>query len=285
LKSNGSPKGDTAVCPALIKTVHLVTDFNKALYLDRQSLTFRPNLVFVETNGDIVFQINEIGLKGDARDGARKLAVVWGDSVVFCVGKGWPCLLDDLASGYQVLNGGIEGDHYVNILRRASEFNRRHDVALNLLMLGWHPFQRIRRRWTRRPANRTLRPDLTAFLEQTPNTVVLTMPTALNRGIIDRDLSWSFVGGDNPDTAFSFYGRARYSINIQRETFDYIVERNAIARDVCVRRGVRVVDLFAAFDTERVVDFRQDFVDVVHPRIRAYPAIARAVYDGISDLM
>jgi lysophospholipase L1-like esterase len=263
----------------------LVTDFNKALYLDRQSLAFRPNLVFVETNGDIVFQINEIGLKGDARDGARKLAVVWGDSVVFCVGKGWPCLLDDLASGYQVLNGGIEGDHYVNILRRASEFNRRHDVALNLLMLGWHPFQRIRRRWTRRPANRTLRPDLTAFLEQTPNTVVLTMPTALNRGIIDRDLSWSFVGGDNPDTAFSFYGRARYSVNIQRETFDYIVERNAIARDVCVRRGVRVVDLFAAFDTERVVDFRQDFVDVVHPRIRAYPAIARAVYDGVSDLM
>jgi lysophospholipase L1-like esterase len=286
LKSNGSPRSDTgAVCPTPIKTVHLVGDFNKALYLDRQSLAFRPNLVFVETNGDIVFEINEIGLKGDARDRSRKLAVVWGDSVVFGIGRGWPCLLDDLASGYQVLNGGIEGNHYANILRRASEFNRRHDVALNLLMLGWHPFRRIRRRWTRRPANRTLRPNLTAFLEQTPNTVVLTMPTALNGKIIDWDLSWSFVAGDDPDTRFSFYGGARYSINIQREAFDYICERNAIARDVCGRRGVRVIDLFATFDTERVGDFRQDFHDVVHPRIRTYPAIARAVYDGITDLM
>ena len=271
--------------PAIFKTVHLVTDFNKTYYLDRQSLAFCPNLVFVETTGDIVFEINEIGLKGDARDSARKLAVVWGDSVVFGIGKAWPCLLDDLAPGYQFLNGGIEGDHYANILRRASAFNRQHDVALNLLMLGWHPFQRIRRRWTRRPANRTLRPDLAAFLEETPNTVVLTMPTALNRKIIKRDLSYSFIGDHDPDTYFTFYGAAQYSLDIQRETFDYIVERNAIAREVCARHGVRVVDLFESFNTEKVADFRQDFMDVVHPRMRAYPAIARVVYDGIADLI
>jgi len=271
--------------PTRFKTVHLVSDFNKSLYLDRQSLAFRPNLVFIEPSGEIVFQINEIGLKGDDRDGARKLAVVWGDSVVFGIGQGWPCLLDELAPGYQFLNGGIEGDHYVNILRRASAFNRRHQVALNLLMLGWHPFQRIPRRWTRRPANRNLRSDLATFLEQAPNTVVITMPTALNRKILKEDLSFSFVTEHDPDRYFTFYGVAKYSIDIQRETFDYIVERNAIAREVCASRNVRVVDLFEALNTERVSDFRRDFMDVVHPRISAYPAIAWALYDGIADLL
>lgn len=269
----------------LFKTVHLVSEFNKSFYVNRQSLAFRPNLVFIEETGKIVFEINELGLKGDARDPTRQLVVVWGDSVVFGIGKGWPCLLDELAPGYQFLNGGIEGDHYLNILRRAGAFNRQHDAVLNLLMLGWHPFQRIRRRWTRRPANRTLRADLMAFLAETPNTVLLTLPTALNRKIINQDLSDSFVTEHDPIRYFTFFGAARYSVSIQRETFDYIVERNAIAREVCASLNVRVVDLFDVFNTERVADFRRDFMDVVHPRIQAYPAIARAVHDGIADLL
>jgi lysophospholipase L1-like esterase len=271
--------------PDVFKTVHLVSDFNKSRYLNRQSLGFRPNLVFVEETGKIVFEINEVGLKGEARDATRQLVVVWGDSVVFGIGKGWPGLLDELAPGYQFLNGGIEGDHYLNILRRATAFNRQHDVALNLLMLGWHPFQRIRRRWTRRPANRTLRADLIAFLAETPNTVVLTMPTALNSKIIKQDLSNSFITEHDPIRYFTFYGAARYSVSIQQETFDYIVERNAIAREVCALRNVRIIDLFQVLNTERVADFRQHFMDVVHPRIQAYPAIARSVYDGIADLL
>ncbi len=270
--------------PTHFKTVHLVSDFNKSVYLDRQSLAFRPNLVFIEPTGEIVFQINEIGLKGDDRDSTRKLAVVWGDSVVFGTGKGWPCLLDEFAPGYQFLNGGIEGDHYLNILQRASAFNRRHEVALNLLMLGWHPFQRIPR-WTRRPAHPTLRRDLTAFLEQTPNTVVVTMPTALNKRMIAQDLASSFITENDPDTHFIFFGIAEYSINNQREVFDYIVQRNAITREVCAARNIRVVDLFEVFNTEKLADYRRDFVDVVHPRIRAYRAIAQAVYDGIADLI
>src|SRR5207302_1038041 len=101
-----------------------------------------------------------------------------------------------LAPGYQFLNGGVEGDPYKNILRRASEFNERHRVALNLLMLGWHLF--VPSWWARRPTlsdgaeakricngNEELRAQLTSFLERTPNTVLLTVPTALNRRIVD----------------------------------------------------------------------------------------------------
>jgi len=291
--------------PARLRRVQLVaeSDVFKALYLDRERLSLRPDLVFVDRTGKIIFQTNEVGLKGDAVDPCRRLAVVWGDSVVFSSGRGWPCLLDALAPSHQFLNGGLDGDPYANILRRTSEFNRQHKVALNLLMLGWHPF--LPERTVRRPhrhtwsigrngapvemhldraGNENLRRDLAAFLERMPETIVLTMPTALNRRIIDQDLSAYLVDGDD-ETGFRFLGYIPYRIDTQRQGFEHIVERNAITRDVCDRLGVRVIDVFAAFDTENLADFREHFVDVLHLRPRSYPLVARIVHDGIKDLL
>ena len=259
-----------------MKTVHLMLDHHacKLLYYDNESQALRPQLVFVDGAGSIVFETNEIGLKGDAPDSDRKLAVAWGDSVVFGIGWGWPCLIDGLAPGYQFLNGGIEGDFYANILRRAGELNRRRSVALNLVMLGWHPL----------PDNRNLRSALTAFLQETENAVILTIPTALNRRLADQDLSPYFSNGGLED-GFSFSGNLRYSLDLQRTAFDYIVERNQIARDCGRRAGAPLVDLFAAFDTELAADFREDFLDIMHLRPSAYPKIAAAVYQGIKDLL
>src|ERR1044071_6576496 len=100
-----------------LRTIHVIDDNSswgtvQDLYLDKDANCLRPNLTFVNSTGAVAFETNEIGLKGDAIDPARRLAVVWGDSVVFGVGRGWPCLLDDLVPGYQFLNGGIEGDSY-----------------------------------------------------------------------------------------------------------------------------------------------------------------------------
>jgi lysophospholipase L1-like esterase len=234
----------------------------------------RPRLVFVGADGSIHFEINEVGLKGDTLDDRRKLVVVWGDSVVFSAGRGWPCLLDSLAPGYQFLNGGIEGDPYTNILRRAHEFNRQRAVELNLLMLGWHPL----------PDNRNVRSALTDFIEKTPNTVLFTMPTALNRRIADQDLS-SYLKPRDTDNLFTFCGDLPYSREAQYIGFNYIVERNEIIRETAVRMNVRMVDLFARFDTERLDDFRQDFIDMIHLRASAHPKIVRAVYEGIKDLL
>ena len=138
--------------PSGLRTVLPVadTDVFKALYYDREQAALRPNLTFIDLNGQIVFETNEVGLKGDPIDASRKLAVVWGDSVVFGSGRSWPWLLDPLAPGWQFLNGGLDGDPYSNIFRRAAEFNGRHPVALNLLMLGWHHFVPARSEW--RPA-------------------------------------------------------------------------------------------------------------------------------------
>lgn len=259
-----------------MKTVHLTLNYAacKLLYYDKETEAMRPRLVFVGDDGSIHFEINEVGLKGDALDDTRKLVVVWGDSVVFSAGRGWPCLLDSLAPGYQFLNGGIEGDPYTNILRRAYEFNRQRAVELNLLMLGWHPL----------PDNRNVRSALTDFIEKTPNTVLFTMPTALNRRVVGQDLSPYLTPGD-ANNAFTFCGDLPYSRKHQYISYNYIMERNEIIRNTAARMNVRMVDLFAAFDTEKLDDFRQDFIDMIHLRASAHPKIVRAVYEGIKDLL
>src|SRR5436853_6844247 len=96
------------------KTVHLIPADAaiKRLCFDETTRTLRPNMVLVDRRGAVVFEINELGLKGAARDPSRKLAVMWGDSVVFGIGRSWPCLIDGMAAGYQFLNGGIEADPY-----------------------------------------------------------------------------------------------------------------------------------------------------------------------------
>ena len=51
-----------------MKTVHLMLDHHacKLLYYDNEMRALRPQLVFVDGDGSIVFEINEVGLKGDA---------------------------------------------------------------------------------------------------------------------------------------------------------------------------------------------------------------------------
>ena len=304
------------------KTVHLIPKDAaiKRLCFDDATQRLRPNLVLVDRQGSVVFEINELGLKGAARDPARKLAVVWGDSVVFGVRWSWPCLLDELAPGYQFLNGGIEADPYHNILRRAAEFNRSHEVDLNILLLGWHtvdaavlqrnqqqqqrPVTGLGRiaaaiRSFRQPSppppaaaphpsaaadNHRVRAALAEFLESTPNAVLVTMPTALNRDIVGQDLSPYFRAGGR-DRVFYFAGDLPYSLEVQRYLFDLISERNAIVREQARLTGARLVDLAAAFDTEGLADFREDFFDVLHLRPRAYPKAAAAVYSRIRDLL
>lgn len=288
------------ISPATLRTVHVsaVAEVLKPLYYDSGQAAMRPNLVFVDPSGAVICETNEAGLKGGALDPRRKLAAVWGDSVVFGSGWGWPCLLDGLAPGWQFLNGGIEGDHYANILRRASDFNHRYPVELNLLMLGWHPFvplppgerrsryrlPGVAERQRLRPGNKTIRTDLIRFLEATPNTVVLTTPTALNPQIVDSDLSSFLVDGDDR-TAFRFMGEVRYQIAGQRQGFEHIAERNTIAREACGKLGIRLIDLFAAFDTKGLADFREHFIDMIHFRPSAYPLVAQRVYEDIKDLL
>ena len=171
-------------------------------------------------------------------------------------------------------------------------------------MLGWHHFvparQVIRAAprprwlvwnndppeeiWEPRSGNENLQGELTSFLQRVPNTIVLTTPTALNRQIIDRDLSPYFVAGTD-ETGFRFLSGLPYQTDAQRQGFEHIAERNDIARAVCAGLGVRLVDVCAAFDTERSAEFREHFYDVLHFRPRSYPLLTRFIYAEIKDLL
>src|SRR6266576_2623013 len=127
----------------LLKTVYSVpTDYGafQSLYLDSevQPRRLRRNLVFLNSDGSLNFETNDLGLKGGPVDPSRKQAVVWGDSVAFGLQGGWPALLDALVPGYQFLNGGIEGDGWNTVLERAVQFNTELALSLNVVMPGWH---------------------------------------------------------------------------------------------------------------------------------------------------
>jgi hypothetical protein len=258
-----------------LKTVHyfdmrLGAGGLQAIYLDREANRLRPNLSFVHEDPRWGFEINEIGFKGDALDAERKLAVVWGDSVVFGAGPGWPCLLDRFLDGYQFLNGGIEGDHYQNILTRAINLNSERPIALNVILLGWHNVE----------SNAGIADDLQAALLQIPNAALVTMPTALNRTL--GDISDKFVStADWLTDGFYFQESEEYSIAWQQRRLNHIMERNQIVREVAKIAGVPMIDLFAALDTEDASDFRENFFDIYHPRSNAYLKIAGVVGEGL----
>jgi lysophospholipase L1-like esterase len=262
-----------------IKTVYrmggLTTTYLQDLYLDRERNWLRPDLAFVDDDGLLLFETNEIGLKGEALDPVRKLSVVWGDSVVFGIGAGWPSLLNSLVPGYQFLNGGIEGDQYEAILQRALRLNRVRPVALNLVLLGWHHIGN----------NRDLSKNLSITLGEIPNIVLVTMPTALNKNIMEHDLREYFeIPGDY---SFHFTGNwpEGYSTELQKRIYAHIRERNAITREVAKAMSVPLIDLYKEFDTSLVPDFRQEFFDFYHPRPSAYPRIAQVVASDLRRLL
>ena len=263
--------------PDNVKMVHLIPEHGgefQALYLDREANWLRPNLRFVRDDGTIRFETNEIGLKGDPVDPNRKLVVVWGDSVVFGIGRGWPELLNDYFPEYQFLNGGIEGNSYAQVLERAVKLNQRLSISLNLIMIGWHPTD----------DNQNVKTDLIKSTGSITNPIFMTMPTALNKDVIEKDLTEYFRSG-TATHGFTFMGNLKYSVSTQIELYQHIAARNQIIRQTAAELAVPLIDMFAAFDTTRLPDFREHFFDVPHPRPSAYPRLAIVVADAITPLI
>jgi hypothetical protein len=247
-------------------------------YLDRETNTLIPNLVFLDQNGQILFETNEVGLKGEKLDPARQLAIVWGDSVIFALGQGWVHLLNSYNTKFQFLNGGIEGINFKDILKRAVEMNEKlGNVALNVVFPGWHDHGH----------NAGLREALLSSLPKMRNPVLANMPTALNERIINEDISPYFSPTSSIafEDGFNFYGSYEYSIHLQKEIYEFLIERNTIIKDVAIELNLPFIDVFTAFESSSLPDFTQYFFDVMHPRIGAFPKFATTVYQGIKHLV
>jgi hypothetical protein len=261
-----------------VRTVHFwqqqTSGTLQDLYHDIVNNCLRPNLTFVSNSGDILFETNEIGLKGDSVDPNRRLAVVWGDSVVFGKRHGWPCLLDGMIPGYQFLNGGIEGNPYYKVLERAVRLNEQTDVALNLILLGWHDIGQ----------NTNVATDLRTALDRISNPVLATMPTSLNPKMIESDISELLKEEGDEEEVFGYFG-VPYSVEHQKWMFEHILERNRIIRDIASERGLPLIDLFAHLASERMEDFRQEFFDPWHPRPSVYPKLAQIIGEAIQPVV
>lgn len=246
------------------------------MYVEPAVKWLRPNLAIVAPSGEILWQSNALRLKGPDVENDAPIAVVWGDSVVFgCHERGWPEMLNDYAENYTFLNGGFEGIGYVDVLSRVVEFNRTYRVSFNVVFPGWYPTD----------GNREFGTHLNAALEHIPHAVLLTLPTCLNEGMIDSDISSFFRRGSGPNDMFTFWGADGYSIAEQKQLFAHVRQRNDIIRKVAEHTKTPLVDLFAALDSSRLADFREEFFDVSHPRPSAYGKFASVLWEGIAPLI
>jgi len=248
----------------------------KAIYYDTESTWLRPNLCMVDPNGNVLWQTNAMCLRGPDVEAGARIGVVWGDSVVFCVyERSWPEMLSDFAEDCVFLNGGVEGVDYVTVLEHAIDFNVKRKAAVNVILTGW---ERIGR-------NASLPDDLRAALKSIPNAVLATMPTSLNARIINTDIRNAFVSDASRPDFFRFLGKHAYSLDAQRLFFAHICQRNEMIRAVANETGTPLVDLFSAFDSSQLADFRECFFDVSHPRPTAYKKIASIVWETVGPLL
>ena len=118
---------------------------NKALYCDPTTNWLYPDRVIMDLEGHALWQSNGLRLKGPDVEPGRRIAVVWGDSVVFGVCPTWPDIftswpetINEFSPDCTFLNGGIEGIQYTDVIKRAIQFNCEHDVVVNIVVLGWH---------------------------------------------------------------------------------------------------------------------------------------------------
>jgi hypothetical protein len=255
-----------------VKTVHVITESGgsglQSLYLERTGSRLVPDLVFLDQNGRVTFETNSLGLRGPEPDAKKRLGVVWGDSVVFSSThvRSWPELIDEELGGWTFLNGGIEGSTYTSILERAILLNAQRHVDLNVVLLGWHPF----------PDNGAVWGTLEESLRAIPRCVLATQPTSLNPAIADTDLR-TFFRKTIDREHYGFWTHMPYSVELQREWFDYILERNRIIRAVAHDTKTPLIDLYQILDSSALSDFRTYFFDVGHPREEIYPLLASTV--------
>lgn len=241
----------------------------QSFYIEEGRTRLKPNRVLL-VNGRPWFETNAYGLKGEDPIPGKRLMVVWGDSVVFGIARGWPELLNDTWTEWQVFNGGLEGDHVRNIIHRAVRMNRELAIDANVVFPGWHPSgtQHV-------PVNDELEETLRAGLPEIPNAILSTVPTVLRTELIESGrVIEAVAAAESPFGPFGLWGRLEPEPGSIRLLYDRLQERNEIVRRVAEGDGLPLVDWAAAMEEATGDDFREDFFDAGHPRPSAYPKIA-----------
>lgn len=219
----------------------------------------------------LVWQTNSLGLRSPEPIRGRKLAVIWGDSVIFgapCCGGSW---ISELDGEFQMLNGGVPGSPLYATLDRMQRLNETVDIDLNIVVAGWYPGS-----LELGPQNAGLRDYLGQQAERCNGPVALaTTPTSLNPAIVDHDLR--IYSQDTPRFIWDF------EPGVARAWLGGISERNEIVRDLGSELGLPVFDWFELMRTTSLDDFRTDFIDFGHFRSCAMPKVVAAWRDWLDQ--
>lgn len=259
-------KRDHAIREVIMQDPSWSSWYSQLLYMNETRTGLKPNVAVYRGSGgdaEFLFEINSDGFKGGEIDRSRKLAAVWGDSVVWGEREGWVAGLNQLFPEYHFINGGIQGDPLENIAARAIEANCRMEISVNIIYPGWHS--------RRRPSS--VRETLDRMIDLVPNAVLCTVFTSLNRKFIARDMSHVFAA----ESPFYFFGNWPYSPEAAKKIYSEITAQNDIVREVARERGAACLDLFERFYNEDMNEFKRDFYDVCHLRISAFPKVQRVL--------
>jgi hypothetical protein len=230
-------------------------------YMD-EDWTLKPNVSLFQESGDFYFQVNEVGLKGSRLDSSRRQVAVWGDSVVFGIGRGWV----DLASDKSILflNGGAEGAPATAILNNSLEKNSKVSFDMNIFSLGWHS------KYDTKLVRRVLEESL-----KLPNLAFMTLPYSISLDLAKRDLTSQFSINKDLSEAYLFWGNHDYSVATASRLVREIMNQNKIMRKFAKKKGIPILDFEEILVSERnAKTFKRSFFDLGHPRPAIYPFLA-----------
>jgi lysophospholipase L1-like esterase len=276
-----------------VKEIHqfdpgIAYDLLQSYYLTQDRRRLKPNLLILDEHEDIWVETNEHGFVGTSINPKKRLAAVWGDSVIFGIRGGWVEGLSEHFPAFQFLNGGIEGDTLEFISERALEKNGDLKLDYNFVFPGWHEEKWDQEAALREDADYHLLKDL---VESMPNTILMTVPTSLSQKVIDEGMEKFFDYDDarpedfTSENMFVFWGGGNFSPDRAQYYFDFIRRRNEVVRRVSQETGAPLVDLYEHFYTDDLEKFREDFYDIGHFRMKTYEKVKRLISEDLKDVL
>lgn len=257
-------------------------EFFQSAYLTNSGTEVKRNLKILKLNtGEVYFETNSDGFKGPELDRSKNLVAVWGDSVIFGLGKGWINDLNGYFENFHFANGGIEGVSFRTILRRIADYNKRISFDHNIIFPGWHSLKEPR----------LIRQGLIALAHEIPGCIFCTVPISFDENVIAEGLDKYFFGNLNFMTAqeeesvYGFWGSLPYSIKNANKLLLRVNKMNRIIRKTAKQYNIQLIDLADEYKANHKEDFRKNFIDAGHFRPSAYSNIVKFLVKELKKIL